>query len=459
MQVGWGVRFAHAAVSSENTRSEVVDMSANQQESSAQAGQTEIVEGHLYTHRVDGSATGEVKWAYSLAGRTAGQGDAELTAILALANPSGDVLTFSGGFPAPEAFASEVLGPIAERLMREDGAVAMQYSASEGVPTVRDYLCDRVGALEGRRPDIDELMVTSGGIDCMELLSKSLLDPGDVVVVESPTYLGAIMGFRSYEADIHAVPMDDDGMQVDVLGEWLRQGLRPKFVYIVPEHQNPSGRTLCVDRRQALVALGREYGICVLEDVAYRELSFDGEMLPSLWSMGPDVVVQAGTFSKIFFPGVRLGWAVGPPQLIAQLSVAKQNSDQCAGAFGQRLLEEYGRAGHFDTQLPKARALYAERWALLDSALREHMPDGCWWTQPTGGFFTWFELPWEGDTADLRPAAAEAGVAFVPGRPFYADARPSNAMRLAFSRMANDRIDEGVQRLARVVNSAASARL
>jgi 2-aminoadipate transaminase len=444
-------------------------MSEHEQVTVPESDQVEIVEGHLYTHRrrlgpealpqaighqVDLAAESRADWSDKFARRTAGQGDAELTAILALASPSGDVLTFSGGFPAPETFASDVLASIAVKLVREDAAVAMQYSASEGVPSVRDYLCGRVGALEGRRPELEELMVTSGGIDCMELFAKSMLDPGDVVVVESPTYLGAIMGFRSYEADIRAVPMDDEGMQVDILGQWLRDGLRPKFIYVIPEHQNPSGRTMCVERRGALVELCRAYGVCILEDVAYRELAFDGAMLPSLWSIGPDVVVQAGTFSKVLFPGVRLGWAVGPRQLIMQLSVAKQNSDQCSGAFGQRLLEEYGRAGHFATQLEKARALYARRWALMDQALREHMPEGCRWTQPTGGFFTWLELPWQVDTAALRPAAAEAGVAFVPGRPFYADGRPSNAMRLSFSRMANARIGEGVRRLAKVVNTA-----
>jgi len=396
---------------------------------------------------------GGVEWSRRLARRTAGQGDAELTAILALANPTGDVLTFSGGFPAPETFGTKHLGPIAQALVRDDAAVALQYSASEGVPSVRDYLCERVGALEGRRPETAELMVTSGGIDCMELLAKSLLDPGDVVLVESPTYLGAIMGFRSYEADLRGVPMDDDGMQVDTLAQWIDDGLRPKFVYVIPEHQNPSGLTLSVERRRSLVQQCRRHGICILEDVAYRELGFDGAMLPSLWSMAPDLVVQAGTFSKVFFPGVRLGWALGPPALIAQLSVAKQNSDQCSGAFGQRLLEEYGRAGHFEPQLELARALYARRWALLEEALRAHMPAGSTWTQPTGGFFTWLTLPWETDTAELRPAAARAGVAFVAGRPFFADGRSSPAMRLSFSRMAHDRIEEGVRRLAEAVDT------
>ena len=396
-------------------------------------------------------------WRDRFARRTDGQGDAELTAILALANPVGDMLTFSGGFPDPSTFDADVIGALAERLVREDAAVALQYAPSEGVPSVRDYLCERVGELEGRRPDTAELIVTSGGIDCLDLVCKSLLDPGDVVVVESPTYLGAIMGFRSFEADIRDVPMDDDGMQVDVLESMLRDGLRPKFAYVIPEHQNPSGRTLSVERRRALVELARAHGLLIVEDVAYRELSFDGSMLPSLWSLAPDVVLQMGTFSKIFFPGVRLGWAAGPADVVAQLAVAKQNSDQCAGALGQRLLEEYGRAGHFGTQLPRARALYARRWQLLDEALREQMPAGTAWTRPTGGFFTWLELPWEVDTADLRAAATETGVAFVAGRPFFADRRPSNAMRLSFSRLPDERIDEGVRRLVEAVGAAAPA--
>jgi len=399
----------------------------------------------------------QMQWRELFARRTAGQGDPELTAILALANPVGDVLTFSGGFPDPSTFDAEVIGAIAGRLIAADAAVALQYAACEGVASVREYLCDRVGELEGRRPDTAELIVTSGGIDCLDLVCKSLLDPGDVVVVESPTYLGAIMGFRAFEADIRDVPMDEDGMQVDVLAAMLRDGLRPKFLYVIPEHQNPSGRTLSLERRGALVELARTYGFLVVDDVAYRELSFDGSMLPSLWSMAPDVVLQMGTFSKIFFPGVRLGWAAGPADVVAQLAVAKQNSDQCAGALGQRLLEEYGRAGHFGPHLERARALYARRWRLLDDALREHMPAGTSWTRPSGGFFTWLELPWEIDSADLRAAAADAGVAFVVGRPFYADGRPSNALRLSFSRLPDERIDEGVRRLVTAVAAAAPA--
>jgi 2-aminoadipate transaminase len=185
-----------------------------------------------------------VDWQARFAQRTYGDDGSALAEILAMASPPGDVLTFSGGFPAPETWAIDVLAPIAARLVREDPAVALQYAAAEGIASVRAYLRDRVAELDGRRPEPDELMVTSGGIDCTELLAKSLIDPGDVAVVEAPTYLGAIMGFRSYEGDVRGVPLDDEGIAVDVLERWLRDGLRPKVVYTIPDHQNPTGRTL-----------------------------------------------------------------------------------------------------------------------------------------------------------------------------------------------------------------------
>src|SRR4029453_19230292 len=191
-------------------------------------------------------------------------------------------------------------------------------------------------------PREDELLVTSGGIDALELVSKSFLDTGDVVVVEGPTYLGAIMAFRSFEADVVAVPMDGGGLQVDDLGGRLPAGLRPKLLYTIPDYQNPAGLTLAEDRRAELVELARRYGFLIVEDVAYRELGFRGDPPRIIWSLAPDVVVQAGTTSKTFFPGVRLGWAVGPASVVAQLVAAKQNTDQCAGALGQRLFGEDG---------------------------------------------------------------------------------------------------------------------
>jgi 2-aminoadipate transaminase len=395
-------------------------------------------------------------WSASFARRTQTLGGGEITAILALAGAT-DVITFSGGFPDPATFPKDVLGEIAARLIAQDVAVALQYSPTEGLPGLRDYLAGRIETLQGRRPAAAELMVTSGGIDCMELMAKSLVDAGDVVVVEAPTYLGAIMAFRGYEADVRGVPMDDDGMRVDVLDGLLGAGLRPKVLYTIPDYQNPTGLSMAEPRRHALVELARKYRFLILEDVAYRELHFAGAghtPPPSLWSLAPDVVVQAGTFSKTFFPGVRLGWAAGPPEVIAQLVTAKQNSDQCSGALGQRMLEEYGRGGHLDRQLVASRALYARRAELMGKALAEHLPEGTTWTTPGGGFFTWVTAPDGVDTVALTPAATALKVAYVPGTPFYPGDGGASQLRLAYSRVADDLIGEGAQRLGALFRTA-----
>jgi 2-aminoadipate transaminase len=395
-------------------------------------------------------------WTASFARRTQTLGGGEITAILSLAGAT-DVITFSGGFPDPATFPSDVLAEIATKLIATDVAVALQYSPTEGLPGLRDYVAGRLESQQGRRPAAGELMITSGGIDCMELIAKSLVDEGDVVVVEAPTYLGAIMAFRGYEADLRGVPMDDDGMRVDVLADLLATGVRPKVLYTIPDHQNPTGLSLSADRRAALVDLARRYHFLILEDVAYRELGFDGTAPPSLWSQAPDVVVQAGTFSKTFFPGVRLGWAAGPPEVIAQLVTAKQNTDQCSGALGQRMLEEYGRGGHLDRQLVESRALYARRAALMNEALRAHMPEGTTWTSPRGGFFTWLTAPDGVDTVALSPAASARKVAYVPGQPFYPVQGGATQMRLAYSRVADELIDEGAMRLGGLVRTALEA--
>ena len=288
-------------------------------------------------------------------------------------------------------------------------------------------------------------MVTSGGIEALELVSKSFLDKGDAVVVEAPTYLGALMAFRSFEAEIHTVPIDEDGLVVDAI-----PGVRPKLLYTIPDHQNPAGVSLSIERRQALVELARRDGFLIVEDVAYRELTFDGSPPPSLWSLAPDVVVQAGTTSKTFFPGVRLGWAAGPAEVVAQLVSAKQNTDQCSGALGQRLYEEYVRRGWIDEQLAASRALYARKCALLLDALREHMPASVTWTTPRGGFFSWLSLPV--DAAELAKRAADAGVAVVPGALFYPDGRGANELRLSFSMVDEALVAPGIETLASLLD-------
>jgi 2-aminoadipate transaminase len=384
--------------------------------------------------------------------RTKGAGD-EIASIMALSNAS-EVISFSGGFPDPATFPGEVLADLVRELVVTGDASALQYTPTQGLPGPRAYLRERLGRLEGREPAEVELAITSGGIEALELISKTFLDHGDLVMVEAPTYLGAIMAFRGFQARIECVEIDDDGLRVDVLADRLAAGSRPKLVYVIPDHQNPAGVSLAAERRVALVELARRYGFLLLEDVAYRELAYDGSRLPALWSLAPDVVVQIGTFSKTFFPGVRLGWVAGPAEVVAWLVTAKQNTDQCAGGLGQRLLEEYGRRGLLDRQIAAARELYQRRCRLLLATIAAQMPEGVRWTTPRGGFFSWVTLPPEVDTAKLAQAALERGVAFVPGMPFYPDGQGRNQLRLSFSKVDDEVIPEGIRRLSAIMAAA-----
>lgn len=393
-------------------------------------------------------------WTSRLAQRTVGK-DGSITAILALANAQG-LVNFSGGFPAPEVFPSDALATIAADLIRDDPAVALQYAASEGIASTREAIADHLFEIDGHRPAPGELMVTSGGIDAVTLIARSMLDPGDVVAVEEPSYVGAVTGFTGQDAAVRGLPIDEHGLVVEGVAELVERGETPKVLYTIPEYQNPTGRTMSLERRHALVELCREHRILLAEDVAYRELGFTDERLPSLLSLAPDTVVQLGTFSKTFFPGVRLGWAAGPVEVVEQLAVAKQNSDQCAGAFGQRMVEEYLRRGHFGPQVKVERDFYRQRGAAMHAALSDQMPDSVTWTEPHGGFFCWLRVPGV-DTVRLAAAARDAGVAFVPGVAFFTRQDQHEYLRLSYSRVTPEDIESGIAVLGELVRQAQGA--
>jgi 2-aminoadipate transaminase len=389
-------------------------------------------------------------WDELFAARTRGGVGEAIADILALLAVPG-LISFAGGFPDPRTFPREH----AARLLAEfaDGreSSAFQYAPTRGLAGPLDALAGRIEATQGRRPADDELLITSGAIEALELVGKTFLDAGDRVVVEGPTYVGALMAFRGFGADVEVIPLDDDGLQVDELARRLELGLRPKVLYTIPDHQNPAGVSLSTDRREALVELARRYGFLIVEDVAYRDLGFGEGDLPSLWSLAPDVVVQAGTTSKTFFPGVRLGWAAAPGVISARLVSAKQNTDQCAGALGQRLFEEYLRRGWLDEQLVASRALYRAKCERMLAALERAMPDGARWTTPAGGFFSWLTLPDGCDAELLAKRAVEAGVGIVPGSAFFPDGRGRDQVRLSFSLVDEDAIDAGISKLAELL--------
>lgn len=390
------------------------------------------------------------RWDRLFAERTRGEVGEGIAGVLAfLGRP--DLISFAGGFPDPLTFPRERASMLLEEFAAAGESTAFQYAPTRGLAGPLDAIAGRLHALQGRRPADDELVITSGAIEALELVGKSFLDRGDVVVVEGPTYLGAIQAFRSFEAEVVAVPLDDHGLQVDELERRLAEGLRPKLVYTIPDHQNPAGVSLSRERRELLVELARSHGFLLVEDVAYRELGFDDEAEPSLWSLAPDVVLQAGTTSKTLFPGVRLGWAVAPAEVSEQLVLAKQNTDQCAGALGQRLFEEYVRRGWADEQLAQSRSLYRRKCERMLAALERCMPVDTRWTLPKGGFFSWLTLPGGGDAGDLATRAVERGVAIVPGSLFFPDDRGGSNVRLSFSLVDEAVIDEGIERLALLV--------
>jgi 2-aminoadipate transaminase len=390
------------------------------------------------------------RWDRLFAERTRGDVGEGIAAVLAfLGQP--DLISFAGGFPDPLTFPRERASALLGEFDAAGESTAFQYAPTRGLAGPLEAIAGRLEALQGRRPADDELVITSGAIEALELVGKSFLDRGDLVVVEGPTYLGAIMAFRSFEAELVAVPLDEQGLEVDELERRLAEGLRPKLVYTIPDHQNPAGVSLSRERRELLVDLAGRYGFLIVEDVAYRELGFDDGAEPSLWSLAPDVVLQAGTTSKTLFPGVRLGWAVGPPEVSAQLVSAKQNTDQCAGALGQRLFEEYVRRGWIDEQLVQSRSLYRRKCERMLAALERYMPAGTRWTSPKGGFFSWLTLPGGGDAGDLAKRAVEGGVAIVPGSLFFPDGRGGNNVRLSFSLVDEAEIDDGIARLASLV--------
>jgi 2-aminoadipate transaminase len=389
------------------------------------------------------------RWEALAAARTRGDVGDGIASVLALLGRT-DVISFAGGFPDPKTFPRERVATLLHEFVENAESTAFQYAPSRGLAGALDALASRLERLQGLRPGDDELLVTSGGIEALELIGKSFLDPGDVVVVEAPTYLGSIQSFRSFEAELVPVTLDDHGLDVAELEQRLAAGLRPKLLYTIPDHQNPAGVSLAAERRSRLVELARFHGFLVVEDVAYRELAFDGESLPSLWSLAPDVVVQVGTTSKTLFPGVRLGWAAGPAGVVDRLVAAKQVTDQCAGALGQRLFEESERRGWIDEQLERSRALYERKCKQMLAALERSMPESARWTTPRGGFFSWLTVPGV-DAVGLAGRAVEHGVAVVPGMLFFPDGRGADSLRLSYSLVDTDEIDDGIARLGSIL--------
>jgi 2-aminoadipate transaminase len=365
-----------------------------------------------------------------------------------------EVISLAGGWPDTSTFPPDSYAALMSDVASRSCARALQYGPTEGLTVVKRCVAE-VMRSEGMQADLDEMLITTGGQQVIDLVCKTLLDPGDVVVCEAPTYPGAVPTFCAYEADVVQVTMDREGMRTDELEQTLgaleRAGRRPKFIYTVPTFHNPAGVTMSLERRRELVRIASERELLVLEDNPYGLLRYEGSPLPTLRSLNDEFVIYASTFSKILSPGVRLGWTVAPSPVLEKMNIGKQASDLCSSSISQYFVSAYFESGPWEDYVRSLIEIYRRRRDVMLDALAEHFPREAEWTHPEGGLFIWATLPDYIDTTDLLARALDEHVAFVPGRAAFLDGRGGSSMRLNFSGVDEDQIRDGIQRLGDVV--------
>jgi len=386
--------------------------------------------------------------------RTHGMTTSEIRALFAVANRP-EIISMGGGSPFVSALPLDAIGEMTAKLVAERGAQALQYMGGQGDPRLRELICG-VMALEGISASPDDVVVTVGSQQALDVVSRIFLDPGDVVIAEAPSYVGALGTFTQYQADVVHVQMDDAGLVPDALREAIAQvaasGRRAKFLYTVPNYHNPAGITLVEERRDEIIAICAEADLLILEDNPYGLLGFDGPPLPALRARVTEGVIYLGSFSKTFASGVRVGWAVAPPGVKEKLVMASEATTLCPVALSQYVVAEFLAHHPWQEQVKVYRELYrARRDACLD-ALAASFPTGSSWTQPAGGFYVWVTLPEGVDAKAMLPRAIQGRVAYVPGTGFYADGQGRRNLRLSYSLPAPDRVREGVRRLAAVLD-------
>jgi len=360
------------------------------------------------------------------------------------------IYSFAGGYPSAETFPLDEIRQTVSEVLDKYGGKAFQYGATQGVTELREAVAERYGVA------LERVQITSSAQQGIDVCTRVLVDPGDVVLTSNPTYLGALQSFCSYRADIRGVDHSSDpevlrGNYEKVIEQARTEGKTVKFLYMIPDFQNPSGETLTLDERRVLVGLAREHDFLIVEDSPYRELRYEGESVPTMYSLDPDRIIHLGSFSKIFAPGFRLGWAIAHPDILDKIYVCKQSLDLCPPILDQYVAAEFLRSGRLDANLCKSIELYRSKRDLLLSLLETHMPEGVKWTRPEGGLFLFLTLPEGFDAVKFYDKALDAGVAYVAGEFFYPDRRGKNTMRLNFSFMTPERITEGIRLLASLI--------
>lgn len=404
-------------------------------------------------------AAADTPWRDRFALRTRTMTSSAIRELLKLtADP--EIISFAGGLPAPEVFPLAEIEAAADRILKEKGTSALQYSTTEGYLPLRELLVRHMGRY-GIHVTPSNILITTGAQQALDLIGKLFINSGDRVLTEEPTYLGAIQAFNAYQAQYLSVPIDDDGMDMDKLEQALRAG--PKFLYVLPNFQNPAGVTLSLERRWRLVELAAHYGTPIVEDDPYGQLRYEGDHLPPLVQIDAEHhgsnggtkfrggVIYMGTMSKTLAPGLRIGWVVAPEEVMERLVQMKQGADLHTSTFNQMLAYEVAHGGFLDRHVKLIRQVYRERRDAMVSALERYAPPGVVWTRPQGGLFLWLTLPAGFDAKTLFPEALKEKVAYVPGAAFYPNGGGDRSMRLNFSYCTPDMIQEGIRRLCKVI--------
>lgn len=398
-------------------------------------------------------------WSQRYAQRTQRMQSSAIRELLKLTERP-DMISFAGGLPAPEVFPIAEFQAACQRVLAEDGPQALQYSTTEGYRPLREMIARHM-ARYGIVVEPDNVLITSGSQQALDLIGKIFINPGDRLLVEKPTYVGALQAWNAYQAEYIAVPLDDNGLRTDDIETALRAG--PKFIYVLPNFHNPAGVTMALERRQVLVELAHRYGVPIIEDDPYGQLRYEGDHLPPLVMLdgrlhAPEGAPYSGnvlylsTFSKTLAPGLRLGWVVAPAEVIRRLVQAKQGADLHTSTLTQMVAYEVARGGFLDRHVRLIREVYRERRDAMLMALAKYFPTGVHWTAPHGGLFLWVTLPQPMDAADILKAAIDERVAFVPGASFFPDGSGQNTFRLNFSNATTPKIEEGIRRLGGVLH-------
>jgi 2-aminoadipate transaminase len=359
-----------------------------------------------------------------------------------------EVISFAGGLPSPATFPVERMRKACNDILANAPSAALQYGPTEGYLPLREWVAER-HSKNGVRIDVNQVLITTGSQQGLDLLGKVLIDPGSRVLVETPTYLGALQAFSLSEPAFVSVPSDDSGPIPSALTRDLTTGAR--FMYCLPNFQNPTGRRLPVERRKQLTEIAAETGLLLLEDDPYGALSYSGEQLPTLLSMNPQGIVHMGSFSKVLAPGLRVGYLIAPQKLHSKLVQAKQAADLHTPSFNQRIVYEAVKDGFLDEHIPQIRTLYSQQCLAMLAALKHHFPASVTWNQPEGGMFIWVKLPQGIDSGALLEKAVAQNVAFVPGAPFFANEPQTNTLRLSFVTVPKEKIEEGIAKLGKLI--------